>query len=173
MFKLPQRQNQPYELVLLTEPVDPKKPRGKRRPAVTITVRPIALAGIIIAREAASQAQVALLAGNDDEATNGDLIGVANVAFTKALARWAINAWDGIGDNDGNAIEPTPDNIDAALDVFPIYQAFDNLYSTPALLGLDEKNASAPSPDGNTGAKTADGTSAATAKSSAETALTG
>jgi hypothetical protein len=71
------------------------------------------------------------------------------VAFAKALARRAVLAWDGIGDADGNSIDPSPEAIDALLDVWPIFEAFQLAYVSKGLLLEQEKNASAPSPSGS------------------------
>jgi len=70
------------------------------------------------------------------------------VAFAKALARRSVLAWEGIGDADGNLIEPSPEAIDALLDVWPIFEAFQLTYVSKGLLLEQEKNASAPSPSG-------------------------
>ncbi len=70
------------------------------------------------------------------------------VAFAKALARRAILAWEGIGDADGNAIDPSDEAIDAALDIWPIFEAFQLTYVSKGLLLEQEKNVSAPSPTG-------------------------
>ena len=70
------------------------------------------------------------------------------VAFAKALARRAVLAWDGIGDVGGNSIEPSPEAIDALLDIWPIFEAFQMTYVSKGLLLEQEKNASALSPNG-------------------------
>ena len=70
------------------------------------------------------------------------------MAFAKALARRAVIAWEGIGDADGNPIDPSPEAIDAALDVWPIFEAFQLTYVSKGLLLEREKNASALSPTG-------------------------
>ena len=70
------------------------------------------------------------------------------VAFAKALARRAVLAWEGIGDGDGNAIEPYPEAIDALLDIWPIFEAFQLTYVSKGLLLEQEKNVSALSPNG-------------------------
>lgn len=72
----------------------------------------------------------------------------AAVALVKAIARMVIRDWDGIGDADGNPVPPTPERIDALLDLPPLYDAFERDLVGPALLLADEKNASAPSPNG-------------------------
>ena len=68
--------------------------------------------------------------------------------FAKALARRAVLVWEGIGDADGNAIDPSPEAIDALLDVWPIFEAFQLTYVSKGLLLEQEKNASALSPNG-------------------------
>jgi hypothetical protein len=70
------------------------------------------------------------------------------VAFAKALARRAVLAWEGIGDADGTAIEPSPEAIDALLDIWPIFEAFQLTYVSKGLLLEKEKKVSAPSPNG-------------------------
>ena len=70
------------------------------------------------------------------------------VSFAKALARRAVLAWEGIGDTDGTPIDPSPEAIDALLDVWPIFEAFQLTYVSKGLLLEQEKNASAPLPSG-------------------------
>src|SRR6056297_2599882 len=76
-------------------------------------------------------------------------------AFAKALARRAVLAWDGIGDADGKPIDPCPEAIDALLDVWPIFEAFQLTYVSKGLLLEQEKNASALSPTGPSAGATA------------------
>ena len=70
------------------------------------------------------------------------------VAFAKALARRAVLAWEGIGDADGNAIDPSPEAVDALLDIWPIFEAFQLTYVSKGLLLEQEKNVSASLPSG-------------------------
>lgn len=78
----------------------------------------------------------------------------AALAMAKALARRAIIGWEGIGDADGNPIEPSPEAIEALLDIWPVFEAFQTLYVAKALLLDAEKNASSPLPTGpSVGAK--------------------
>ena len=77
------------------------------------------------------------------------------VAFAKALARRAVIAWEGIGDADGKPIEPGPEAIDALLDIWPIFEAFQMTYVSNGLLLEQEKNASAPLPNGPSAGATA------------------
>jgi len=69
--------------------------------------------------------------------------------FAKALARRAILAWEGVGNADGNAVDPSPPHIDALLDIWPIFEAFQLRYVSKGLLLEQEKNASAPLPSGS------------------------
>ncbi len=68
--------------------------------------------------------------------------------FVKALVRRAVMDWEGVDDVDGNAIVPNPDTIDALLDIWPIFEAFQLVYVSKGLLLEQEKNVSAPSPNG-------------------------
>ncbi len=70
------------------------------------------------------------------------------LSFAKALARKAVLAWEGVGDADGNSIDPSPEAIDALLDIWPIFEAFQLAYVSKGLLLEQEKNASAPLPNG-------------------------
>ena len=70
------------------------------------------------------------------------------VAFAKALARRAVLSWEGIGDADGKPIDPSPEAIDALLDIWPIFEAFQLTYVSKGLLLEQEKNVSASSPTG-------------------------
>jgi len=69
--------------------------------------------------------------------------------FAKALARRAILDWEGVGDANGNAVDPSPAHIDALLDIWPIFEAFQLRYVSKGLLLEEEKNASAPLPTGS------------------------
>ena len=48
-------------------------------------------------------------------------------------------AWEGVGDADGMPIEPSPEAIDAALDIWPIFEAFQLTYVSKGLLLEQEK----------------------------------
>ena len=68
--------------------------------------------------------------------------------FAKALARRALLDWEGVGDAEGNVIDPSTAAIDALLDIWPIFEAFQLVYVSKGLLLEQEKNGSAPSPTG-------------------------
>lgn len=74
--------------------------------------------------------------------------GKVGLLFTKALARLVIEGWEGIADPDGSPAPVTPDRIDALLDLPVIYDAFTARYLTRWLTVEQEKNGSAPSPNG-------------------------
>jgi hypothetical protein len=131
MLKLASTQREPYWIDLL--------------PGVRVKVRPITVAAIIAARQAAAEA---MKDGGDDAVFLG------SAGFTRSIARWGIAEWEGVGDADGRPVEPAPDTIDALLEVWQAFDAIDRLYVGPALIQADEKNASSPSPNGTSaGAK--------------------
>ena len=76
------------------------------------------------------------------------------LAMAKAVARRAILDWEGVGDEDGNVVAVTPDGIDALLEIWPVFEAFQTQYVAKGLILHAEKNVSAPSPSGSSaGAK--------------------
>ena len=46
------------------------------------------------------------------------------LAFAIAIARIAVTDWEGVGDTDGNPLPVTSEGIDALLEVWPIFEAF-------------------------------------------------
>jgi len=80
------------------------------------------------------------------------------VAFAKALARRAVLAWEGVGDAEGNPVEPGPVAIDALLEIWPVFEAFQLSYVAKGLLLDQEKNVSAPLPTGPSAGATATAT---------------
>lgn len=77
------------------------------------------------------------------------------VTMAKAVARRVILDWEGVGDAEGNPIPVTPEGIDALLDIWPIFEAFQRDCLAPHLMLDQEKNASAPSPTGSSAGATA------------------
>ena len=76
------------------------------------------------------------------------------LVFAKALARNAVLDWEGVGDGDGNTIPVSPEGIDALLDVWPLFEAFQTKYVAKGLVLDQEKNASAPLPTGSSAGAT-------------------
>jgi hypothetical protein len=77
------------------------------------------------------------------------------LVFAKAIARRAVTEWEGVGDADDNPALVTPAGIDALLEVWPIFEAFQAIYVSKGLLLDAEKNVSAPSPTGTSAGATA------------------
>ena len=107
-------------------------------PGVRLQLRPLTTALMVATRSDAAVEAVPEEASDEERA----------MAFAKALARRAVLGWEGIGDADGNPIDPSPDAIDALLDIWPIFEAFQLTYVSKGLLLDQEKNVSALSPNG-------------------------
>jgi len=71
------------------------------------------------------------------------------LVFAKALARNATLDWDGVGDAGGNVIPVSDEAIDALLDVWPLFEAFQIKYVAKGLVLDQEKNVSALLPNGS------------------------
>jgi hypothetical protein len=96
------------------------------------------------------------------EREEGDAL---TVAFTKAIAKRVISAWEGVGDAEGNPAPVTDEGVSALLDLFPIFQAFQNAYMLPGLELVTEGNGLSPLPNGIlAGATTIAGPAPASAK---------
>jgi hypothetical protein len=95
---------------------------------VRVLVRPCTTALVMAARAAMLQTL--------DVATPGE----RTAALVKCLARLAINAWEGVGDAEGQPTELSAGGVDALMDLWPIAEAFERLYFAPALLLDEEKN---------------------------------
>jgi hypothetical protein len=107
-------------------------------PGVRVQLRPLTTALMVATRSDP------VLEGLPEDASDEERA----VAFAKALARRAVLAWEGIGDAEGAPIDPSPEAVDALLDVWPIFEAFQLTYVSKGLLLEQEKNASAPLPSG-------------------------
>ena len=70
------------------------------------------------------------------------------LAMAKAVARRAILEWEGVGDADGDPVPVSPEGIDALLEIWPVFEAFQTSYVAKGLILDAEKNVSAPSPSG-------------------------
>ena len=92
---------------------------------------------VFSAREA--PVQDALAAEEDAEAVAAALT-VPTLDWAKAMARHAIVAWEGVGDEGGTLIEPTPEYIDALMEDDRIFRAWRDIYVLPALGVVEEGN---------------------------------
>ena len=70
------------------------------------------------------------------------------VTMAQAVARRIVVDWTGVGDGDGNPLPVTPEGIDALLNIWPVFEAFQEKVLGPYLVLDAEKNGSAPSPNG-------------------------
>ena len=70
------------------------------------------------------------------------------LAMAKAVARRAILELEGVGDENGRVVAVTPEGIDALLEIWPVFEAFQTGYVAKGLILDAEKNVSAPSPSG-------------------------
>ena len=68
----------------------------------------------------------------------------ATLATIKAVAHRVIKDWNGVGDAEGNPVDPDPDRIDQLLDIWPLYDAFNAKFCGPALILAAEGNGFAP-----------------------------
>lgn len=107
-------------------------------PGVRLKLRPLTTALMVSAR---SDAAIQAL---PPEATTEELA----MIMAKAVARRAVLDWEGIGDAEGKPVAVSPEGIDALLDIWPAFDAFQSAYIAKWLLLEQEKNASAPLPTG-------------------------
>ena len=77
------------------------------------------------------------------------------LAMAKAVARRALLDWEGVGDDDGNLVPVSPAGIDALLEIWPVFEAFQTQYVAKGLILDAEKNVSAPLPNGPSAGATA------------------
>jgi len=77
------------------------------------------------------------------------------LAMAKAVARRAVLDWEGVGDETGQPLPVSPEGIDALLDIWPVFEAFQTKYVAKGLILDAEKNVSAPSPTGPSAGATA------------------
>jgi hypothetical protein len=78
-----------------------------------------------------------MVAARTDPAVRGIALGTPDdtiaVAFAKAIAARAIVEWEGVGDAEGNIAPVTPEGIEALLDIWPIFEAFQTGYVAKGL----------------------------------------
>ena len=77
------------------------------------------------------------------------------LAMAKSVARRAVLDWEGVGDGAGNIITVSPEGIDALLEIWPVFEAFQTQYVAKGLILDAEKNVSAPLPNGPSAGATA------------------
>ena len=102
---------------------------------VRLLVEPLTTAIMLVAR---SDPTIVADAGNTETSASND--DVARIV-AKAVARIVVKDWDGVGDEDGKPLPLTPEGIDALLELWPIFEAFQTKYIAGALILDAEKNA--------------------------------
>ena len=69
------------------------------------------------------------------------LVQSALYVVAKAVARIVVKDWEGVGDENGAPMAISDDGIDALLELWPIFEAFQTTYIAGALILDAEKNA--------------------------------
>ena len=79
---------------------------------------------------------VAVATEAETATSNDDLARIV----AKAVARIVVKDWEGVGDEEGNPLSVTPEGIEALLEIWPIFEAFQTKYIAGALILDAEKN---------------------------------
>lgn len=116
-------------------------------PGLRLRVLPLTTAVMMAARKDA-QGQFALPEPVDALQTDLDTDRIG-LAMAKAVARIVVTEWEGVGDAEGTPVPVSPEGIDALLDIWPVFEAFQTRYVARAMILDAEKNASPPLPNGS------------------------
>ena len=100
-------------------------------PGLRLKVGPVTTAVMAAARSDAS------LDGLDADGPKE----VLAVAMAQAVARRVVTDWEGVGDDDGAPLPVTPEGIDALLNIWPVFESFQEKVLGPYLVLDAEKNA--------------------------------
>ena len=143
---------------------------------VRFLLAPITPAMVLAARSAGSSALVATV-GDGGRADRGhepaDLEGQGEAAFTRSIVMAGLRGWEGIGDADGQPVEPTREAVEVLLGRWHVFNFLDRNYVNAGLAAPSEKNGSSPSRNGTSGAKMRARNTARPARKSAKPARTG
>jgi hypothetical protein len=119
-------------VIKLTENKDPRWITVA--PGVRLKVRAADASLVILARLKAAEA----ISGRE---LNLETQAAARVEMARAFAQLSIIEWEGVGDENGEEVEPTPARIDQLMALMPIFDAFDQVYVRPTEVLIEEKNA--------------------------------
>ena len=103
---------------------------------VRLFVEPLTTAVMLAARSDPAILAATQVAEGEDTPSNDDLARIV----AKAVARIVVQDWEGVGDAEGKPLSITPDGIDALLEIWPIFEAFQTRYIAGALILDAEKN---------------------------------
>ena len=101
---------------------------------VRLLVEPLTTAIMLAART--DPAIVAAATEAETARSNDDLARIV----AKAVARIVVKDWEGVGDEEGKPLAVTPEGIEALLEIWPIFEAFQTKYIAGALIVDAEKN---------------------------------
>ncbi|MFP1646513.1 hypothetical protein [Pontitalea aquivivens] len=104
---------------------------------VRLLVEPLTTAIMLAARSDPAILAATAATENDAAQSNDDLARIV----AKAVARIVVKDWDGVGDEDDKPLSLTPEGLDALLELWPIFEAFQTRYIAGALILDAEKNA--------------------------------
>lgn len=94
---------------------------------------------MIAARAEAGQAYRPEYAPESEDAPDNRRWNAAEL-LVRALARYAIIEWEGVGNAEGEPVSVTPASVDGLMRVWRAHDAFDRLYVMPILTEGEEKN---------------------------------
>ena len=104
---------------------------------VRLFVEPLTTAIMLAARSDPAILDATVDAEGDAAPSNDDLARIV----AKAVARIVVKDWEGVGDAEGKPLPLTPEGLDALLELWPIFEAFQTEYIAGALILDAEKNA--------------------------------
>jgi hypothetical protein len=104
---------------------------------VRLFVEPLTTAIMLAARSDPAILDATVDAEGAADPSNDDLARIV----AKAVARIVVKDWEGVGDAEGKPLPLTPEGLDALLELWPIFEAFQTEYIAGALILDAEKNA--------------------------------
>jgi hypothetical protein len=107
---------------------------------VRLFVEPLSTAIMLAARSDPSVIAAAGPEANIEEAADPAHDEGVAVVVAKAVARRVVKDWEGVGDEAGEPVKPTPEGIDALMDIWPMFEAFQVKVVAGAMLVDAEKN---------------------------------